>query len=158
LAESGADTVIVVGVVVEELDGAAEPDDPDPDEPPVAVGAGGPVDDCTADEGVLPEESAGGSVPTPMSLTTAEELDELDVEIACGVPVESETTGALAIAPTSALTTGVEAKAPVDVLCVVGVLGTNEYVSRTTGKRRFASPDDFDGALYDGTRGTAVTA
>jgi hypothetical protein len=151
----------VVGLAVEELEAAAEPDDPDdpdPDEPPVAVGGGGAVDDCTEDEGVLPEKAAAGSVPTPVSLTTALELDELDVETSCGVPVESETTGAFAIAPTSALTTGVEAKAPVGVVGVAGALGTNEYVSRTTGKRRFTWLDDFDGALYDGTRGSAVTA
>lgn len=86
----------------------------------------------------------------------AVELEDTGAVISCGVPVLSETTGALAIAPTSAVTTGDAANTPRGAAVCFVVGGMNEYDSRMTGRRVLTC--FCAGALYDGTRGSVGAA
>ena len=179
---AAAGVVVPSGVVVPP--GAVEPSD-------VVVPAAGVVVDGVVVAGVvaagvelaLPGSSEAGSAPTPLSPTiddvevvgvpgagaVEEEVveGEDDDEIAIGVPVESPTTGAFAIASASAETTVVGAKTPgttvgaTYVCCGVAVLVVlaclNLYDSRTTGRCREIWWG-FAGALYGAMRGAVGAA
>jgi hypothetical protein len=99
-------------------------------------------------EGVEPGASAGGSVPTLVSVEpAAAPVDEVWV-IGSGVPVESVVIDAPLIEPASAATTGDDAYAPLVPAPEdeEDAGEANEYDSRTTGMVCFRFPvGDFAG-------------